>query len=177
MKTLPLIIGCLPLLGAVSCSRHQPPTPRRQAYVRPLPLASTYHFEHGVAINDSAYTEAGENGGFNIIYPQYGAKVMVGKYRTFNIPKALENRLERITINLCGAQGEMTSLTTGNGHGAILFTSPQSLTTPVQFVATDSLTWVMSGALMFDNPGTQPDSLLPYIVTIEADMLHLLKQL
>lgn len=167
----------LPTLLAACSGQHPSPQPRPEAYVRPTPLAHTYHMEHNVAVNDSAHTEEGENGGFNIVYPTYGVKVMVSRVATFNVPKTLDNRLERISLNLLGNTSTVTTLTSAHGIGATVVTSPQTVATPVQFVATDSLTWVMSGTAVFARPGTRPDSLMPYVEAIEADMIHLLKQL
>lgn len=119
----------------------------------------------------------------NLAYPAYKARV----YVTFtpvtadNVESALENRAERIGLNIGNAETESEHFTTPAGYYVTLIKSPQSLPAPVHFIAVnpESPQWLVSGAAVFDGTGPQvpADSIGPAIEIIYRDVSHAMSHL
>lgn len=164
----------LPLCLA-GCSRTPVDIPRPQAYPRITLYPAAYHkvdiCRHTLTVNDSARIKPLGAGWFDIIYPAYG--VTVNCTMSDYSPQIIDNRMQRMDRNLGGAVAEVARLTAG-----IVVVAPTALRTPVQLLATDSLTWTLSGVAVADFPaGTSPDSVAPIIDAVAADMITLVKNL
>ena len=62
------------------------------------------------------------------------------------------------------------------GKYAVLYTLAGDAATPLQFVATDSATYLFRGALYFDTP-VRADSVAPVVGYIADDMRHIIETL
>lgn len=164
----------LPLLLLLcSCSKNAPaPIPRPQAYPRIELYPEEYKEEavlgHKLQVNSYAEFIAGSvPGWFDVRYPAYG--VTVNATLSPYSPEALENRTERMARNIAGASAELTQ-----GHGITLLVAPTALRTPVQLLATDSLSWILSAVAVTDWPATTPpDSIAPILPALATDLCRL----
>lgn len=157
------------------------------AYPRPVIYDTVYNADHGLpasfAVNAAATvlekeseTQAGESGArwIDIVYPAYGATV----YCTFTPvadsgerTSAVENRMERMSLNLGDNIGERTEIQSIGGYQTILLTTLGRTLTPVQFLSTGEK-WVISGAMQFADPNVRADSVMPMIEAVAADIIH-----
>lgn len=170
---IPILLICI----ACGKSDSYAPIPRPEAYPR-IDLYSEEYSEVAVMdkvlrINSSAeFVTSDKPGWFDIRYPEYGVTVNATlTYATgADLAAALDNRTERMARNLGGASAELTQ-----GGGITLLSAPGALHTPVQLLATDSLTWVLAAVAVTDWPaGTPADSVAPIVSALSADMLRLL---
>lgn len=117
----------------------------------------------------------------NIEYQPYGATVFITLTQagTSEIAGVLDNRHERMMLNVNDkATANSTKIDNGS-FTSILIRSSETVATPLQFISTDRLKWVVSGTVFFNDvsPGASIDSLAPMVATIERDLLHALKTL
>ena len=98
---------------------------------------------------------------------------------TLEIAEALENRRERLALNLGQERAELIELTSRGGWDCQLVVARASVTTPVQVLA-----WrhgeMLSGALVVNVPDSlraDPAYIAPVVEGVERDMLVLLKNL
>lgn len=165
------------ILLLASCHKAPTPTPRPVAYPRIELYPEAYHpvevLGKTLQINDSArFMEGEQPGWFNIEYPAYGVTVQATLTLASGgeLLQALDNRTERMARNLAGASAELTQ-----GQGVTLITAPTALRTPVQILATDSLTWVLSAVAVTDWSATTPtDSIAPILPALASDLLQLI---
>jgi len=165
-----------------ACTGRPIPTPRPHAFPRaelypqsyravPLPFGPD-----SIAVNDSATFRPGPDGWFDIIYPAYGITINCTLTRAAapaDIPHILDNRLERMRLNLGDRRAHIA-----DRDGKTLIVAPSALRTPVQFLATDSATYVLSGVAVADFPPlTDPDSVAPAIDAVAADIALMLNNL
>lgn len=92
---------------------------------------------------------------------------------------ALDNRRERMALNLGQERAELVELISRGGWNCQLVVARGSVTTPVQVLA-----WrpgeMLSGALVVNVPdslSSDPAYIAPVVEGVERDMLHLLKNL
>lgn len=184
MRLLRSILGALTILlagsAAVSCSERPVATPRERAYPRPRLYPTEYTTVRtftsapgDLLVNDSAriVIHAENPNWVDILYPAYG--ITVNCTLTPYSPDAIANRNERIQRNLRGHRAEVAGFQRG-----IMVVSPQTLGTPVQFLATDSATWVLSGTAVSNfAPGTPPDSVEPLIDAVAVDIALMINNL
>lgn len=176
---------CLPFLCLMAlsagCARRPAPVPRPHAFPRIEVYPETYHAVNNLMINDSARFEPGvTEGWFDIVYPAYNVRVnctLTHTESSLHLQSVIDNRIERLERNAAGAPGELTELTSTEGVGGMLIVTPGALATPVQFLATDSARYVLSGSAVFASPGASPDSVAPIVNAIERDMIYMLKHL
>jgi len=180
MKTLTrlLIAPCI-ILMLTGCggSDSQRAIPRRTAYPRPqLPdtVLATYekaplHFE----INADANTVMPRKGWLDISYPMLGATVHVTFTETTaeNIDEIRRNRMERLMLNSGDRPSTHSEFTNPSGFD-VLIAETDGATTPLQFLATDSRRWVVSGAVYFNDPdaGASYDSIHPMVDALRRDI-------
>lgn len=182
MKSLSAVL-CASLI-LVSCGGEQKPIPRRTAYPR-APQHDTamiqapeapLHFD----VNAAAEVTSPALGWLNVAYPAYDAVM----YVTFtpvdenSIDTVRVNRMERLFLNAGGVPGERREFINAAGYDIMVFTA-RGTATPVQFLATDGESSVVSGAVYFSNPraATSVDSLEPFVRAIEGDVLRSMKTL
>lgn len=163
------------------CARRPAPTPRPEAFPRIEIYPETYSEVNGLMVNDSARVENGDSEGwFDIVYPAYNARINCTLTRVETpegLAAVIDNRLERLERNASGAPGELTELISAGGIGCMIMVTPGALATPVQFLATDSASRVLSGTAVFASPGVAPDSVAPAVKAIERDVIYMLKNL
>lgn len=156
------------------------PVPRPRAYPRASLYPRSYsplRLENGVSlnINDSARVIAVRPGWFDVVYPAYGITVncTLTQAAAAEIAGVIDNRTERMARNIEGHYGEVAQR-----PGVTIITSATALRTPVQFLATDSATYVLSGVAVADfPPGAPADSVAPYVRAVAADIEKMLELL
>lgn len=172
-------LGCL----AAACSRTAPaPTPRPYGYQRVEIYPALYRKEplpfggDSIAVNASAIMEPGEKSGwFNIVYPAYGITVNCTMIENLGglLAAPLANRMERMLLNVGTARAEIRQWA-----GVTMVVSPRSLRTPVQFLATDSASWMLMGVAVADFPAeTDADSIAPVVDAVITDIDVMLRSL
>ncbi|MDE6288378.1 MAG: hypothetical protein K2M00_06300 [Muribaculaceae bacterium] len=168
----------------VSCGGEQKPVPRRTAYPR-APHHDTAMIQAAEApiyfdVNAAANVTSTAPGWLNVAYPAYDAVM----YVTFtpvdetSIDTVRVNRMERLLLNAGGAPGERREFMNEAGYDVMIFTA-RGTATPVQFLATDGESSVVSGAVYFSDPraAAAVDSLDPYVRAIEGDVMRSMKTL
>lgn len=177
-----LLFIALALAGCVGADHRPTAVPRPRAYPRAELYPEAYSpVEAGgitLMVNDSARVSVSPGGWVDIAYPAYGVTVncTVTPVCGATLGSVLDNRSERMALNAGSAYGEITRLTAASGAGATLLESHGAGLTPLQFLATDSSSWVLSGAAtMADVAST--DSIRPVIDALRADIIFLLKEL
>lgn len=114
----------------------------------------------------------------NVFYGKYNAMI----YLTFtpidksSIDKVILNRTQRISLNIGDYPSEVLELTNANGFSSQIFTTVENRVTPIQFLSTDGMNWVVSGAVYFSGMGISDiDSVVPVINVMKRDVVHSLK--
>ena len=170
-----------------SCSEQS--TPRPDGYFRIEPYSAHYtpHIIGGISlqVNDSAHclkTKDEDNRGvswLNIVYPRYQATI----YLSY-IP--IHNDIERLmeeSIDLVYRQNVITEQVEAVAYedyeqrifATLYALSPESAT-PLQFIATDSISYLLRGALYFDTP-VKADSVAPSLHYIETDIIQMIESI
>ncbi|MDE6489942.1 MAG: hypothetical protein K2L49_02155 [Muribaculaceae bacterium] len=139
-------------------------------------------------VNSGAVVDTARIGGaaettsrwFNLQYPDYRAVI----YCTYtpvdkaSVASVLDNRRERMALNSGGLPGEIVEVENRNGVTGQLLVTPAGSVNPVQFLATDSRRFVLSGAMTFIGAATvDADSVAPVVDAVCADMIHMLTTL
>lgn len=167
-----------------SCTREHNPVPRRTAWPRPAVIDTVMVRAEGAPldfrVNRAARTSSDRPGWLNVAYPMYGAVM----YVTFtdvtgaDVDRARRNRMERLVLNSGGRPGRESQWT--NAAGFEVYTlRTEGVATPLQFVATDGRTALVSGAVYFNNlrADAPADSLAPVLDAIEGDINRCLNAL
>lgn len=162
---------------------HQPrPIPRRTAYPRieTLPDSSITHTLGSLAvqINAAATVSSPKDGWMDVRYPLYGAVLHLTStpYKTLKKrARILENRLERMRLNLGDAPARQLKFTNAHGFECLLLTA-ESGTTPLQFIATGP-DEIVSGVVVFSGPTSPADSIAPVISELDNEMIAILRNL
>ncbi len=187
MKTLlHLLIASCTILMLTGCggsdSRHA--IPRRTAYPRPqLPDTvltacekAPLHFE----INAEANAATPREGWLDINYPMLGATVHVTFTETTaeGIDEIRHNRMERLMLNSSDRPSTHSEFTNPAGFD-VLISETDGAATPLQFLATDSRRWVVSGAVYFSDPdaGASSDSIRPMVDALRRDIIKAMTNL
>lgn len=168
-----------------------PAVPRRHAYPRiELPDSSFSYIDDtvtgiAIAVNSSAtyQTRRAENSRapfIDVTYPGLNAQI----YFTITpvdesiVAKVIDNRMERISLNLGGADAELIEFDSPAGFENKMIVSRGDISTPVQFIATDGHTAVVSGAAFVKDASTATaDSIAPIVAMLRRDIMHALKTL
>lgn len=164
------------------------PVPRRTAYQRmQLPPATYRPVTLGsvtLNLNASADTtgtaHSGSNEWLTAQYPGGLAQlyITVSQATPTNIDEMIDNRVERLSLNTGGAETQVSSFTTPGGMDARIVVTPHDSPTPVQFIATDHATTLVSGSAHVRDAATAPaDSLAPVIEMLTRDITHLVTTL
>ena len=136
------------------------------------------HFE----VNTAAVINRPAPGQLDISYPAYRATVYLTARRLppERLESELDNRRERISLNLGGVAAYTEHITSDNGQfECALVTARDAATTPVQFLATDGEGCLISGAAYLGDltPGTSADSIAPVVAALQRDIRHALHKL
>lgn len=164
-------------------------TPRRQAYPRIEVPDSTFRTDellpNGLEINAVADFEITRSNAaglwLNVAYPRLDAEI----FFTFTpitpstTVAVLDNRVERAALNAGSSEVELVDFISEEGLNCRVISSiGGSGTTPVQFIATDSATIVVSGAAYLRHlTAATRDSLRPVVAMLRRDIIHALKNI
>jgi gliding motility-associated lipoprotein gldD len=126
-------------------------------------------------VNDSAKASGSE--WINIYYPRYKATLFCSYLPVTrkSLRKHIDNRMQRIILN-AGQEIPRNIIfedTIRNMSASVYFTSSESIS-PLQFIATDSTSYLFSGALYF-NDKVKEDSISPVIDYITDDVIYMLQ--
>lgn len=181
---LPSALALVVLLN--SCDGGGRAVPRPEGYPRIALYEAVYRSDSiGPVIFESnagtAVTErrqgADGTGWLTLAYPRYGAILYLtaSPATASTLGAIIDNRLERISLNIGGATTELTELTgKGGWHGRVTLT-PSGSATPLQILATSLRgDCVVSGALFLEGAATatSPDSLAPALEAVRDDLIH-----
>lgn len=173
------------------CTNKENPIPRRTAYPRVNLCDTVYvkssllpvNFEinaEAIASEDSSNNTNDGSKWINVFYPKYNATL----YYTYTpvtsstIDDVIDNRIERISLNIGSLTSEMTEMNTPSGVIAKIISTPTSEVTPLQFIATNNLSWVISGAFCFnETTNISTDSISPILKAVNNDLFHTIKNL
>lgn len=177
--------------GPGSDADHPAPVPRPTAYPRidlydtvmkpvdaVLPLVWLANTQATVTLPHRSVSDDGAIRWINIEYPRYG----VIMYCTFidvdpaRLQAELDNRIERISLNIGSNRTEVIEINTPSGFHSQLLVTPQGTVTPVQFLTTDSHRRIISGAAFLKSapPAGTADSIAPIVNALRDDMIRTL---
>lgn len=170
------VVGLL----VVGCHRDRPAAiPRQRAYPRVEVYPQTYspHTLESIVVevNDSALTSISGTW-MDVTYPVYGLTVncTLTPVNAMTLRGVIDNRTERMALNLGGSSAQVITLVSESGWTAQLIEATgRGGLTPLQFMATDSSAYVLSGVVTAESS----DSLRPALESVKADILHLLQKL
>ncbi|MDE6541399.1 MAG: hypothetical protein K2L74_05250 [Muribaculaceae bacterium] len=178
MKSLTAImLTCALAAAACGGDGGASPTPRRHAYPRPELYDSCYTQAQQAPVAWAVCCGAvctADSGGrwLTTDYPLYNARI----YITFTpaadsaaIAAAIANRRQRISLNLAGAPATTTHVASADGSFDAALVEAPGTTMPLQFVATDGHSMVVSGAVHTDT--AEPyDSVRPTVEALRRDI-------
>lgn len=181
------VIALLAILLVACAQREKVGVPRPVAYPRiersydtiytcvyaPLNIEMNRNVE--VVRTDSA----ADAGGFRAAYPHYGAELLCSYHRTGNaaqLKQLLARRMERVALDLGNKKPDVFRHDYSDGGSATVFYSLRDCVTPVHFVATDSVGYVVSGTVVLDRISNF-DSIAPVLDYLSYDVAHLVKNL
>lgn len=172
----------LALLSA--CTAKETPVPRPTAYPRAAQLPdSTVAVAVGgleSQVNINATSEQPTAGWLDIEYPQLGATTHITVRRPASpaeVEQAIENRRERIRLNLDGRTAEVFTFTTPQGFECELTVSIDGAPTPVQFLGVSPDGFVVSGATVLQGAWEPADSIAPIKDALQRQALIFLQNL
>lgn len=184
MNRLPLYILLTAVTAACGSNLNKDiPVPRRTAYHRldiPAP-AYTLRPSGGFTLqlnNSIDSIESSRQGWITARYPDNMATlyITISNLSGTDARETIDNRVERLSLNTGGEPTEVKSFTTLSGLDARLIVTPSGSPTPVQFIATDHKTILMSGSAMVQEAtSAAADSIAPIIEMLERDITHMLK--
>ena len=142
-----------------------------------LPLQLQVNSSAKVLEADDASTPEGSHW-INISYPRFGSTV----YCTYvdvtpaSLDRHLRNRYERIEKNVRGTMRNVLFADSITGISSDVFFAAEGNVVPLQFISTDSATFVFSGAV-FIPTAANADSVAPIIDNISDDVMYMLQNL
>ncbi len=184
---LDTLILWLLLAGCTSTDGTGNTVPRRRAYMRPtlydtvyIPVPDSITGGPRFTVNSSALTRSVRPGWLDVAYPAYHAVINV-TFSTFHpdtLASQVDNRLERFTLNLNGLPAQVSHFSSGPYECTVVTTHELSMT-PVQFLATDGHSALISGTAVMQglDPSATTDSIRPVIDALEYDIFHALRGL
>lgn len=171
--------------GGPAPAEEMTPVPRRTGYPRiPLPepsYTSLQDFGWNLEVNDIATAELSHGDGtrwITLSYPQLGEVALMFTLipaSSAEIPGILDNRAERINLNLGGKPGNVWEIEDSLLSGEIIVSN--SISTPVQLIVTDNRSVVLTGAAFVPALTTATrDSLAPLVDYLAEDVMHLVSR-
>ena len=185
MKSLAAVSLGVSLLVA-ACTAHQDkPVPRPTAFPRVTDPGAEYVVVDSVPVqfevNSAAELTRPRPDWLNIRYPQWNVTVHVSltPVEPSEFESALDNRMQRLHLNIASLSvTDETEFETPD-FSSVLLSSPDSRSTPLQFIAAGDSTMIISGVAFFENvtPDASVDSLAPIVKYIRRDLTHTLTNL
>lgn len=196
MGFMKIAVTCLLLAVVLSgCSvgnkSDETVVPRRHTYPRiDVPDSAFTFIETGyngmqLSLNDATEyalhsSDDGTSNFIDVNYPGLNAAIYftITPVERATLPDVIVNRLERVSLNLGGTDAELLEFDSPAGFENKVFVSRADISTPVQFIATDGKTTVISGtSFLKDASVANADSLAPVVNMLRRDILHTLKTL
>lgn len=161
-------------------------TPLRHGFPRVRIYDSIYaaadsfpvHFE----VNRQAGCRVPRAGWLDVAYPRYGAVLHISALACSGdrLASELDKRRERMSLNIYGFSARTEHLTSADSSfEAVMLVSHDAVSTPVQFVATDGQSVLVTGSAYM--PGVRPespaDSIAPQVEALRRDVVHAIRQL
>lgn len=146
--------------------------PRRYAYPRvEMPDSATRTYGIGpVAAHISAVAKVSRDNDrwLTAAYPSLGATLYLSAMQTPDLPEAVANRRQRISLNLGGAVARTEHYTSADGFDIEKVVCADGVATPVQFIATRADVLV-SGSFVISGAVLPADSLRPVVDILEKE--------
>lgn len=186
---LTVLIGIAMAFALTSCGEKsdapQSAYPRPTAYPRVADPGTRYHAADSLPLSFPVNTAAAVSHPgplwLDINYPRLKATihVTITQVTPADIDRVIANRTQRAALNVAEAASSRTSDINSASFTSSLISSPETRSTPLQFVATDGSKWVVSGAAFFRDvtPSAPIDSLAPAVAIIERDLIYALSNL
>lgn len=180
------------LTGDCSGKRADNAVPRRTAYPRVELYDSAYRQAADslplvLMVNDSATVDIARHGDeatwIDVRYPRYGAvlRLTLSRLDKGALLKAIANRYERMALNAGGLPSTVTTLTAPDGLSSEIVETPGAMVTPLQIIATDSTSLLLTGALEMPPASADGDNdaerYMPVVKGVERDLMHMAKHL
>jgi hypothetical protein len=173
--------------GCSRCSRDNA-VPRRTAYPRIELYDSVYRdaaadLPAKIMVNDSTVVDvtshSPEATWIDVRYPRYGAtlRLTLSRLDKEALLEALANRYQRTMLNAGGMQSNVSELTSLSGISAEVIATPGAMVTPLQIIATDSVGFLLTGALEMPPSENEAEYYTPIIEGVERDLIHMAKTL
>lgn len=178
--TIRLIIMTLTMLALAACGNGdavRKPVPRRYAYHRvELPdtvMAPAKDFPAYLPVNAAAEVSSERPGWLTVAYPGLNAAFHITYTATTpaDVTEILANRHQRMSLNSGDHPVELMQMQNEAGL-SVIATRTEGIATPLQFIATDHRSMVVSGALYLSDPGAPEavDSMRPIIDALQRDL-------
>ncbi|MCM1110096.1 MAG: hypothetical protein NC336_02685 [Clostridium sp.] len=193
------MLGFVPAVGllvASACHRSATadiPVPRPEAYPRVQVYPSDSMVEAGglpVRLLVNGYAPATitrrdrDNAWVNIRYPRYGFEIFVTVTTvggdTARLAAVVDNRLERIGLNLGGSEARLDEFLSDDRNFEVRLVEAPGNPTPLQFLAVGRGGEVVSGSAAPTDPSVNPaavDSLAPVVEDLRRDIMTTLRSL
>lgn len=177
MKNYLLIISILIAVMSSCRQKEGDVTPRRYAYPRIDAYDSIYRRVGlgpvSIEVNASATTSSSKDGWLDIHYPRYGATIYLSASHTDDLPAAIANRRQRISLNLGGAKAATHNFVSGDFDCEVI-ESVDAGATPVQLLAVSPKGLVISGSANISGSTTPADSIRPIVSALTRDAMQIL---
>lgn len=186
LKILGFVVLLIAAMLSCSQSRKDNVAPKPEAFPRSAMYDSIYHEVDSMPVrfevNSAARIDRTSGLWLNIEYPLYAATIFVTM--TPVTPETygdvLLNRRQRQELNIGSAEieTEVERISSGSFISELLV-APEAKSTPLQFIAVDSVNWVVSGTAFFHNVSNSAsvDSLAPMVGTLHRDIRRMLSTL
>ena len=183
-----LLVTAVSVLG-MECGRsdNSSPTPRRTAYPRiecydtVYARVNSFPLNLWINFNASVDGQRDDDGSqwLDITYPRYDA-VLHLTYTPVNrgtAARVLDNRRERMAMNVGEHRADVTETISQSGVTSLIVKAPAAVVTPLQWVATDSVAFVLSGALEIMGNDRSAEETAPIVEAVYNDILMAARRL
>lgn len=181
-----VIISLFVALFLSACgARQEAPVPRPTAYPRVADPGVEYVAVDSLPvvfeINSSAELTRPRADWLNIRYPEWNVTVHVSltSVDPTEFERAIDNRMQRLHLNIASLSVTDEVEFDTPDFSSVLLSSPDSRSTPLQFIAAGDSTMIISGVAFFENvsPHASVDSLAPVVKYLRRDLTHTLTNL
>ncbi len=168
-----------------SCSGNNSAIPRRTAYPRIVAIDTVMtqvpNLPVRFLVNSSAsLSENASKGWLDVKYDDYNAILHITFTSTSpnKLSEIIENRMERLILNTGGRSSKQTEFVNNFGFHVYL-SETDGIATPIQFIASDDSTLVISGAYYLEDVKVTEniDSISPVIDILRSDLMRCLSAL